>query len=58
MQIIKENIAVEEVLKIIDLVKENYQGDKRTYGKAEEALNAVYDLIVERSIEWSLKIKN
>ena len=58
MQIIKENIAVEEVLKIIDLVKENYQGDERTYGKAEEALNAVYDLIVERSIVWDLKIKN
>ena len=58
MKMIKETIAVEEVLKIIDLVKENYQGDKRTYGKAEEALNAVYDLIVERSIVWSLKIKN
>lgn len=50
MQMIKENIAVEEVLKIIDLIKENYQGDKRSYGKAKEALNAVYDLIVERSI--------
>lgn len=50
MKMIKENIAVEDVLKIIDLVKENYQGDKRTYGKAKEALNAVYDLIVERSI--------
>ena len=58
MKMIKENIAVEDVLKIIDLVKENYQGDKRTYGKAEEALNAVYELIVERSIVWDLKIKN
>lgn len=58
MKMIKENIAVEDVLKIIDLVKENYQGDKRTYGKAEEALNAVYELIVERSIAWDLKIKN
>lgn len=58
MKMIKENIAIEDVLKIIDLVKENYQGDKRTYGKAEEALNAVYDLIVERSIVWDLKIKN
>ena len=48
---IKENISVEEVLKIIDLVKENYQGDKRTYRKAKEVLNAVYDLIVERSLK-------
>ncbi len=45
-----EVMKTEEILKMIDAIIEGYSYDHREHGKEIDALNRLYDEIVERSL--------